>query len=498
MALVTRRHKYVAIDYDRRRIRLVIFECAGGKFSVLGLHTADIPEEVDAADAASLGAFLGKVVDRLGLRGTRAIMCVGRSQSVLKPLHLPAATNPSELASMVQFQVAKELPFSADEAVVDYAPGVHWGAGEGEQTEGEGTSILAAAVRLPVIDAACEICQQADLDLQRLGLRPYANLRAVYRCVRAAPGERILLVDLTADEAEISLMRNQTLEFSRSAAITPAATPEPPDGLVRRIVAEVTRSIQSFHAVQQGGRINACLVAGDTGLEKRVTDALAESLQIRCERLAPGGGFSIPSSEAVGGFAAALGLAAGQADEALPFDFLSPKRPAPPRDWRKIIAVAGAAAAVLVVAGGVFLVHSHFRDRADVITQLTDRHKKLDTRKKALGKLDKRVRGIHDWLGEQQDWLAHLQDLSRSLPDNKQVYLTSLRFSQGKITLVARVKDRQVSAAFLAKLLRRTDCSVIDRGVKPCSDRDGYNQEFMLDILPGTALKGAKTGRKKK
>ncbi|MHC4717806.1 MAG: type IV pilus biogenesis protein PilM, partial [Planctomycetota bacterium] len=447
MALVKRKHKYVAIDYDRRRVRLVIFECGGRKFSILGLHTAGIAEDVDPADAASLGVFLGNVVEELGLRGTRAIMCVGRSQAVLKSLSLPPSADPNELASMVQFQVGKELPFSADEAVVDYTRGAHWGPAEVADGDEEGTSVLAAAVRLPVIEAAREICRQGDLKLERLGLRPYANLRAVYRSVRAVPGERILLVDLTADEAEINVMRNRTLEFSRSAAVGSTAAPGPPDGLVRRLVSEVTRSLQSFHAVQHGGVIDACLVAGDTGLERDVTRALTERLGVRCEKFAPAGGFSISSSQAVGGFAAALGLAAGQADESLPFDFLDPKRPVPPRDRRKVVGGAIAAAAAVLLAGGVFAADSYFSARADTVEQLSDQQEKLKKNKQALGQLKRRVDGIDQWLAAQQDWLAQLRFLSESLPSSRRVYVTSLRFSQGKISLIWRAKDRKVAAA---------------------------------------------------
>ncbi|HET6428398.1 MAG TPA: pilus assembly protein PilM, partial [Phycisphaerae bacterium] len=423
MDLVKRKHRYVAIDVDRRQVRLVIFECAGRKFSIQGLHTAAIGPGVDAGDAASLGAFLGTVVEQLGLAGSRAIMCVERSQAVLKSLALPPAADASELASMVRFQVGKELPFSADEAVVDYTHGAHWGAGELAEGGPQSVSILAAAVRLPVIDAAREVCERAHLHLKRLGLRPYANLQAVYRCVRATPGERILLVDLNGEEAEIDLMCNRTLEFSRSAAVAPTAGPEPPDGLVRRIVGEVTRSLQSFQAVQRGGPIHACLVAGDTGLEKHVTRALSEQLKVRCEMFAPGGGFSIPSGQSVSGFAAALGLAAGQADESLPFDFLNPKRPAPPRDRRKIYAGLIAAVAVLLVAAGTVTAGRYFSRRAGDILQLRNDQKALQTQKKSLDDLAKRVNGVEKELAAQQDWLAHLRFLSEALPDAREVYI---------------------------------------------------------------------------
>jgi len=496
MAWVKRKHTYVAIDFDRRQLRLVIFECAGRKVTIRGLHTAPIGTDVDVADAASLGAFLGKVVEQLSLGGSRAIMCVRRSQAVLKSLTLPPAADPSELASMVRFQAGKELPFSADEAVVDYTRGTHWGA-EGAEAGEQATSILTAAVRLPVIDAAREICERANLKLERLGLRPYANLRAVYRCVRAAGGERILLVDLTGEEAEINLMCNRTLEFSRSAPVAPTSAPEPPEGLVRRIVGEVTRSLRSFQAVQRGGPISACLVAGDTGLERHVTRALAEQLKVRCEIFALTGGFSIPTGQPVSGFAAALGLAAGQADEALPFDFLNPKRPVPPRDRRKLVVAIIAAVAVPVLLGGTVTAARYFSGRADTIRSLKRDLKDLDEQKRDLDSLVKRVRKLNDDLAGQQDWLAQLRFLSESLPDAKQVYVKSLRFGSDKIVIVGRAKDRRTADAMMAKLMKMPNCEVLDRGVGPTNDRYGYGQEFRLEIRPGPGAAATSNEAKK-
>ena len=106
--------KLVAIDYDRREVRLVVFEYVRKAPAILALHTFAAPETVDVTDPQVMGAFLRTLIDKLHLRGASALMCLGRSQAVLKSLQLPAASSDDELASMVQFQVNKELPFSAD------------------------------------------------------------------------------------------------------------------------------------------------------------------------------------------------------------------------------------------------------------------------------------------------------------------------------------------------------------------------------------------------
>jgi hypothetical protein len=64
-----------------------------------------------------------------------------------------------------------------------------------------------------VLSQAAEVrlgqCQEASgsnfaraEELVRLGLRPYANLRCVDRCVSRGPNERLLLVNITAEETD--------------------------------------------------------------------------------------------------------------------------------------------------------------------------------------------------------------------------------------------------------------------------------------------------------
>jgi len=496
MALLRRKRKYVAIDYDRRRLRLVAFECRRRSLNILSLHAASIGPTVDIHDPSSMGPFLRKVVARLGLAGTSAIMCVGRGQAVLQSLSLPPTADAGELASMVRFQVSKELPFSADEAVIDYTPGSHWDTDATDQAGDEnGTRVLAAAVRVPVIDAARGICEEASLRLQRLGLRPYANMRAVYRCVRATPGERLLLVNLTADEAEISVMCDQTLEFSRSPAMLPVADEQPSTQddsaqaarrrlwAVRRVVNEVNRSLQSFQAVRHAGPIHACLVAGDTGLEEDLAKALAEKLSVRCELFDPAGGFGIAPSEGVSGFGAALGLAASQAEAALPFDFLNPKRPQVRRDTRSLRAAGIALAAAVVIGSAALAGHSYLSARRDVVAELKRQNDKLKAEKKALLALRRRLAVVDNWLKEDVDWLEQLRVLSATLPPAQEMYLTSLRCSPGRIVIVGRVKNRDVAMQLAEGLMARRGYQVRNKGVNSVRDRHGYGQEFKLEIL---------------
>ena len=490
-----RKRECVAIDFDRRELRLVVFEYVRKAPVIRGMHAAAIPADVNADDAASLGGFLRTLVTKLHLSGAKAMMCVGRAQAVLKSLSLPPNTAPGELPSMVQFQVAKELPFAADEAVVDFTQGSHWDSEQAGGVVEAGVTVLAAAVRLPVVDAARQLCTEAGLHLQRLGLRPYANLRAVSKCVRLAPEERVVLVNVTAGEVEIDVIRADTLEFSRAATLAAPATDEPSAAessqarstTVRRVADEVARSLQSFHAVQRGAEITGCLVSGGTGLETDVVAALAERLGVRCEMFDPSGGFALRPAPALSAFSAALGLAAGQAAGALPFDFLNPKRPAEKPDRRRSVVMA-AVAGVMAVVLGIWLGASSLGSERQIVTsRLSVDNEKLLKQKAELKKLMDRAKKAESWMAEDGDWLDQLAHVANTLPPREELYLLTLKCVGAKISLSGRVKDAKTVSRLAEKLMAMPGYEVRQGAVSPTrADRYGYNLEFTMDVLIGS------------
>jgi len=486
VALRSGRGRCVAIDYDRRQVRLVVFESVRKATSILALHAVPVPSEVDVADPSSLGGFLKTVVDKLHLRGARALLCVGRAQAVLKSLLLPPGTDAAELPSMVQFQVARELPFAADEAVVDFIRGAHWDTEPAGEADG-GTTVLAAAVRLPVVDAAVQVCTDAGLKLHRLGLRPYANMRAVYRCVRVRAGERVLLVNVTSDEAEISVMRDESLEFSRVATVPSVvadAGEAPDEGLraasVRRVIAEVTRSLQSFHAAEPGAEIHACLVAGATGLETELVAALSERLGVPCEVFDPSGGFSVRSGADVSAFGAALGLVAS-ADQDVPFDFFNPKRPPKKRDVRKIKGMAIAAGVAALLLGTVVARSMFLSGRQEIVEKRSEQRKTLKAVNKQLKTAERRAEEIRRWQGAEIEWLDQLAHLANTLPGAKDLVLTGLQCRGTKVTLAGKVKEPAL-ARFSEALMKIAGYDALQKTKRPARDRH-YDKQFTMDVL---------------
>jgi Tfp pilus assembly PilM family ATPase len=100
----------LAVDWDAKRLRVVHAGLRKGKVRVERMLSVDIPPEVDMSEPESAGKLLREVLAKLKIRTKRVILDVPRDQALLTTLNLPAAS-PDDMPALVEFQIAKELPF---------------------------------------------------------------------------------------------------------------------------------------------------------------------------------------------------------------------------------------------------------------------------------------------------------------------------------------------------------------------------------------------------
>ena len=442
--------RFCTLDFDSRRLRIVQADSTGGQVRILRLVTADLPEGTDVTKAEAVGQFIGRALGRLRLKGAAVLMSVPRGQAVLKPIILPPVSGPGELASMVQFQAAKELTFRPDEAAVDFTIESHYGAEPATDNQPQGEHVLVAAVQKPVLEYYRKIAEVAGVRLMRLGLRPYANLR----CVQAYGGlqgrGRVAVIHVTTDETEIDVLEEGGLTFSRSAVVpVPAAAADAAAiaATVETVGQEVARSLQSYMAVERAQRIDAVLVAGGTGIEEKVATDLAARLEVRCEILKPETLLGLDERPAdTSAFVSALGLAAGQGDtEAPPFDFLNPKRAPVERDLTRLVAIGAVAAVVLVVVAAFAGAAIHRHKASAHVSALTEQLGALTKENRKVAALKKRVDGIDGWTKDGRNWLDQWACLSARFPSCKETYVTSFKTNpDGSLTLGLKARSNEV------------------------------------------------------
>jgi len=467
----------LAVDWDAQRLRIVHAAVRRGKVRIDKMLSVDFPPDLDQSDSAAMGGLLREVLNRLKIRTRRVLLDVPRDQALLTTLNLPAAS-PDEMPALVEFQIAKELPFSLSEAIVDFAMP--------EETTPEGKmDVLVGTVRRDVVAFYERTCEAAGLVPERLGLRPYANKVAVNELIgRHQPG-CTMMVDVGPRLTEIDVISNGRLAFSRAASVavgpmTPLAggehdageeggerehsassiirfpqaqeaSADPIDRVVDALVVEVTRSFEAFRAQGLQHSLDRVIVGGDVGVEARLAEALSRRLRTQADLYNPAQCFEWPEERGreARAYAAALGLVCGHGDAGrLHFDFLHPKKAVTvtARRLRKLPAVA--AAVTLFVVAGVGFYMTSVAPKQQALAKTKQEIEDVNDEIKDLKQYDERtLEPVKQFESEQVVWIDELNRLMTLLPGNEDAMLTRIDMYQkgGRINLTIECRQTEVA-----------------------------------------------------
>lgn len=468
-------HKVVSFDWDWRSLRVAEARVSGAKVRVRSLLSRRMEPGLAYGDAEGLGRFIRRVLNEARISAKRAIVDIPRDQAVLNTLILPAAKD-EELTELVRFQIVRELPFPIEEAVVDFAAEPR--GADGQQR------VLVAAVRNDVLEFYRQVFRHAGLKLDRIGLRPYANLVALAQAVSEAGQGHTLFVDVGPTLTEIDIVVDGRLAFSRAASINvlprhgepedqeessgepgheeaePSTTvflkTREPD-IVKSFLVEVTRTLEAYRATDPGSKVDRIVVGGSCGVEADLARALQEALKAPASEYAP------PDQElrllqpevSLTAFAATLGLVLSQADRTgRRFDFLHPKEPEVVHRQRiKRVPMVAATVVLALVAGGVFFWRANVSPKLAELARLTKQAQALKPQSEESAAFGKLVKDISALTESETVWVDELQRLVAVLPESKVVYLTQLSLKDpGNLRFKLVANDNQVANEIATKL----------------------------------------------
>ena len=522
----SRPNKVVSVDWDARTLRVVHALLGKRGVKIDRLLSLAIPENVDPASPEQMGLHIRRTLDQEGIATKHAVMDVPRDQAILKTLNLPT-TQPDELPGMVEIQIAKELPFPASEAVIDFAVG----PAVQEDVTGD---VLVAAIRREQLEQYEAIFAAGGLRLDRVGLRPYANKVAVCQLLKHAIPERVLFIDVRPTFMEIDVLRNGALAFSRSASVTipkdlgestvlSILRPEEaedreggqvgPDDtrvsgglerVVHSLMLEVTRSIEAYRADDHAARIDHVVIGGDVGVEEALAGVIQKRLKITAEMYNPGSTFGWEPDEgaAACAFAAALGLVLGYADNGtLHFDFLHPKRTVSAARERLKAAPITAAVVILFTAAAAVAFAAYTRDDRDRLAGLEQGIRDLESRRSDNNKFLGVMEQIRDFDTNQYIWIDVLHEVFSLLPSNEEMLVNNLQVDQkeGRITLKTTSKNRDTPTELIRRLegFRREGKDEprfkVRMGPQTEKKREKYafSQELRISILDDESGRGS-------
>jgi type IV pilus assembly protein PilM len=470
--------------------------------------------EQQLSDAAAVGGAVAAALQRLKIKPGAVVIGVPRPVVVLRTLSFPPISDVRELASMVQFQMGKDLPFRAEDAIIDFTFHRQTSSGsDTSETDAEQKlEVLAVAVKREVVEFYARVAQAAGLKLAGLGWLSYSNARVVEACGIAQSDQPVALISLRPDEVNVDVIVDGALLFSRGATIHIPTEPAPEATSVDRPAAdegvdlavasstapaprpqtyaeaaaiESVRSLHSYSSLVPNRPVSRLVVAGATGDEERVVDALQQRISLPINVLDPMRALKLPADarEHAAGALSAIGLALAANDpEGLPFDFLNPKRPPPQRNVRRLRVLAAAAAitTVLVSTTAVrqFMLNQRRKVYRDLQVQLAQEEKKRPIYRQMRVQADT----VQEWLSEGRNWLEHYAYLTAILPPSEDVYLTSLSMSgKGTVRLSVQARSGDVLAR-LDKQLRAAGYDVKPLAISPGTDRYGYDFRSTVEL----------------
>lgn len=474
-----KRKAIAALDVDGDTLRVVHATGQGASARVNRVETASLEIPADKKDqAAVVGAALKRAVDTLRTKPKEVVLALPRGQVVLRPMQVPMVSDMRELASIINFQISKDLPFRIEEAAVDFkvlraidVPATPEGGEAQKKLE-----VLVGAVKSDVVQFHREVAQLAGLKLVGLGLRSVAAAHYALRCQNSdAP---FLLVSVRAEEVTLEIVAGGKLVFSRVAVVDR-------ENLLKSLEIEVVRSMHSFEGSSGGQAVQRVIVAGGTGGEEEIARVVGERMKLPAEVLEAGPCIDIKNFDRAEMAKAItpIGLALSALDPVgLVIDFANPKKPAVQRNTKRTqtLVVAAAAVVLLFTLLGVRanLISKRVKVKEAVQAELTGAEKKLPIYRR----VKSQAKVINAWQAEEQNWLDHLAYLSGVLPNAEEIYVSAFTTTPQHVVRFSVQSKTGELLAELDKKLRAAGYEVKPLSITPANDKHGYNFRTTVEL----------------
>ncbi len=476
-------NNHIAVDWDKNDIRILNFRKEGsGKVKVLHAVQTEIPSEISTDNADQFGEFLSRTIRSHDISTTSVIFMVGRERAFLHQLAIPASPE-GEVANLVRFQLAQELPFAIEESTIDYIVTAHNDAGAV-------IGVLAAAVQTEYIDFLRHLARSAGLTLKRVGLRSYGNFMAV-KTADYLDGGLYLFADLGLSGLEIDILSKEGgLVYSRSAGLSDEKVQATPlkQVFLEQAILQVKRTLhaQAYLAGTPDSRPRSIIVSGCTGWEREFLDAICNELNLS------GKVFELPNNASVensSAFIAGYGIACAQyRPRQEHFDFLVPKKAIDPQAvrTRQIRLAVAVVAAIMILAA--ILTHSKVSEKEKELKQLNARSREMDKELVAFRKFVHQTGKVNEWGTRKVNWLDEIKSLTQLLPGTDKMYVKHMFLTESpsgeyraEITLEGQAKSRQIIDQ-LAKTLSDTGRYEVVPGPQITLQGDDYSENFKLNL----------------
>ncbi len=469
----------LSLEYNDTEARMVVANPRGDRVVIEQAFSVSLAPEGpgDSEESVDVGGRIAAALAARGVGRIDALVAVDRSSIELRQLSLPPSPD-DELPEIVRFQAMREFNELTEDWLLDFVPL--------EQTEPDSLNVLAAAIDPKLVAQIRKTCDTAHARLQRLVLRPCAAASLLARSRPEATGRLTLLVNLLAEEADLTATVGGQAVFLRTARL--GGDPLAGEGQSAALLAEMRRTIAAVQNQLSGQRVESIVLLGGDDAHAALAKQMGEALKLPTELFDPFAGLQLGRElsgappERPGRFAPLLGMALAELESTgHVIDFLHPRRrPAPPSKRRMYTGIA-VALAVLVVGyfgRGWYLRYSLKAENDRLVIE----SKELDEDVKAAAVALASVDSLQQWEATDVVWLDELRELSEDFPAAKDAMLQQLTARAearlgGKMKLVGLAANAS-AVGRVATSLHDATHKVVGEG----SGVDGSNPFYKLQF----------------
>jgi Tfp pilus assembly protein PilN/Tfp pilus assembly PilM family ATPase len=418
---------YLAIEADRNELRIAAASLRAGQISVdhAAIVKLNLASDNDVAPAAEkLAAHL----EKHGLQRSHTVLVFGRAGLELRLLTVPPVPV-EDLPDIVRFQAIQQFTNMGDQWPLDFTPT--------EETPEGVRQVLAAAVTPELMNQGRALCSPSGIEPKGVILRACGTATLVRHQAELQDGEYVLVIELLDDSVDLTVLSQTTLHVARTVKL-----PHADDEAARRrtLLNEIRRTLASARTNLKGQPISRVFLLQDDDFHQSLLKDIETQTKLPGKILNPLAGLQLSGNiktqrpEQIERLAPLLGVLMDELHQRQhAIDFLRPKRPPVPKNYRQQwTAVAALAATLVLVVFGTIWWSLHQRDNS--IKLLKVQSANLDKLVKQAQERRKQVDSYQAWLASSPNWLTELNHLARRIPLADQVMLHDLTASRGGST----------------------------------------------------------------
>jgi hypothetical protein len=441
---------WVAITWEQGRFLFLSASTSGKAVTFEHAAELDDPKQLD------------EPIARLRLAKAETIVILNRSDVEVRPMVFPPVPL-DELPDLVKFQAGKEFNHYDPNAPVDFFvtnkldnvsrstlfPAVK-ASDSASAPDGAPKHLLASTLRLQVFQKIKSFCDEHNLVLRHIVLRPCTTVALWRQSGNSLPNRSTLLVELDKNEAAQTVVFQEEPVFMRSPKIVRPQDVSVPD-FAARIIAELKRTRIAVRNEIQGIDVDEVVLCGSgarfESLAEQLTKGLETSVRLFDPLKAKDLTMTVKAADANERYAALFGaIQQVVRKEIFQIDFLNPKKREEDTSKRNLFTAVAAAVFLLVLTLFGYVVNERMSLQKKV-KGLEQRFSILQKTEGTVVEQKKQLDEVDKWLADDVDWFQQLGWLSEKALPSQDMMIRSLEFAsanKGTIRFTALLRDQSL------------------------------------------------------